>query len=92
MLAGINPVPCRLACAIIRFGGAAWQKNAPTDAYWNNSPLRNVANVKTPTIFLVGEKDVRVPMPQSVMYRPLKSNGVPTQGSAHCCLPPVDTN
>ena len=37
------------------FGGTPWQKNAPIDAYWNNSPLKDVANVKTPTIFFVGE-------------------------------------
>ena len=61
------------------FGGTPWQKNAPIDAYWNNSPLKDVANVKTPTLFFVGEKDPRVPMPQSLeMYRALKSNGVPT--------------
>lgn len=61
------------------FGGTPWQKNAPTDLYWANSPLKDVANVTTPTIFLVGEEDVRVPMPQSVeMYRALLSNGVPT--------------
>src|SRR5262245_2598328 len=61
------------------FGGTPWQKEAPIDAYWNNSPLKDVAKVKTPTIFLVGERDVRVPSPQSVeMYRALKSNGVPT--------------
>jgi dipeptidyl aminopeptidase/acylaminoacyl peptidase len=61
------------------FGATPWGKNAPIDVYWDNSPLKDVANVKTPTIFLVGEKDVRVPMPQSVeMYRALKSNGVPT--------------
>jgi dipeptidyl aminopeptidase/acylaminoacyl peptidase len=61
------------------FGGTPWQKNAPIDAYWNNSPLKDIANVKTPTIFLVGQNDVRVPSPQSVeMYRALKSNGVPT--------------
>ena len=61
------------------FGGTPWQKNAPIDAYWNNSPLKDVANVKTPTIFLVGEKDPRVPLPQSIeMYRALKTNGVPT--------------
>jgi dipeptidyl aminopeptidase/acylaminoacyl peptidase len=41
--------------------------------------LKDVSKVKTPTIFLVGEQDPRVPMPQSVeMYRALKSNGVPT--------------
>jgi dipeptidyl aminopeptidase/acylaminoacyl peptidase len=61
------------------FGGTPWQKNAPIDTYWENSPLKYVSNVQTPTIILVGEKDVRVPMPQSVeMYRALKSNGVPT--------------
>ena len=61
------------------FGGTPWQKNAPIDAYWNNSPLKDVANVKTPTLFFVGEQDPRVPMPQSLeMYRALKSNGVPT--------------
>jgi dipeptidyl aminopeptidase/acylaminoacyl peptidase len=61
------------------FGGTPWQKNAPIDAYWNNSPLKDVANVKTPTIFFVGERDPRVPMPQSIeMYRALTANGVPT--------------
>ena len=61
------------------FGGTPWQANAPIDLYWNHSPLKDVAKVKTPTIFLVGEQDPRVPLPQSVeMYRALKSNGVPT--------------
>jgi dipeptidyl aminopeptidase/acylaminoacyl peptidase len=61
------------------FGGTPWQHNAPIDVYWNNSPLKDVANVKTPTIFFVGERDPRVPMPQSVeMYQALKSNDVPT--------------
>jgi dipeptidyl aminopeptidase/acylaminoacyl peptidase len=61
------------------FGGTPWQKDAPIERYWNNSPLKDVAKVTTPTIFFVGEKDARVPMPQSVeMHRALKSNGVPT--------------
>lgn len=61
------------------FGGTPWQANAPIDLYWEHSPLRYVAQVKTPTIFLVGEEDPRVPLPQSVeMFRALKSNGVPT--------------
>ena len=61
------------------FGGTPWQKNAPTDVYWEHSPLKYVANVTTPTIFLVGQEDPRVPSPQSVeMYRALKSLGVPT--------------
>ncbi len=61
------------------FGGTPWQEDAPIDAYWNNSPLKDIYKAKTPTIILVGEKDVRVPPPQSVeLYRALKSNGVPT--------------
>jgi dipeptidyl aminopeptidase/acylaminoacyl peptidase len=61
------------------FGGTPWQKDAPIEVFWNNSPLKDIAKVKTPTIFLVGENDPRVPMPQSVeMHRGLKSNGVPT--------------
>lgn len=61
------------------FGGTPWQANAPIDLYWNHSPLKDVAKAKTPTLFLVGEQDPRVPLPQSVeMYRGLKANGVPT--------------
>jgi dipeptidyl aminopeptidase/acylaminoacyl peptidase len=61
------------------FGGTPWQKDAPINVYWDNSPLKDVSKVTTPTIFLVGQNDVRVPQPQSVeMYRALKSNGVPT--------------
>ncbi len=61
------------------FGGTPWQKDAPISVYWDNSPLKDVWKVKTPTIFLVGQNDQRVPEPQSVeMYRALKSNGVPT--------------
>jgi dipeptidyl aminopeptidase/acylaminoacyl peptidase len=62
------------------FGGTPWQKDAPIAAYWDHSPLKDVAKVRTPTIFLVGENDVRVPKEQSIeMYRALKSNGVPTK-------------
>ncbi len=61
------------------FGGTPWQEDAPIEVYWENSPLREAWKVSTPTIFLVGANDPRVPMPQSVeMYRALKSNGVPT--------------
>ncbi len=61
------------------FGGTPWQANAPIEVYWEHSPLKYVANVKTPTIFLVGDEDIRVPPPQSVeMFRALKSLGVPT--------------
>jgi dipeptidyl aminopeptidase/acylaminoacyl peptidase len=61
------------------FGGTPWQKDAPIENYWNNSPLKEVAKVKTPTLFIVGGSDVRVPLAQSVeMYQALKANGIPT--------------
>jgi dipeptidyl aminopeptidase/acylaminoacyl peptidase len=61
------------------FGGTPWKKDAPISVYWNNSSLKDVWKVTTPTIILVGQNDARVPMPQSVeLYRALKSNGVPT--------------
>ena len=62
------------------FGATPWQKDAPIDLYWEHSPLKDISKVKTPTLILVGESDVRVPMAQSVeLYRALKSNGVPTR-------------
>jgi dipeptidyl aminopeptidase/acylaminoacyl peptidase len=61
------------------FGGTPWQKDAPIEKYWDNSPLKDVSKVKTPTLFQVGANDPRVPLPQSVeMYQALKNNGVPT--------------
>jgi dipeptidyl aminopeptidase/acylaminoacyl peptidase len=61
------------------FGGTPWQRNAPIDLFWSRSPIKDVANIRTPTLFFAGEADIRVPMAQSLeMYRALKSNGVPT--------------
>ena len=61
------------------FGGTPWQEDAPIDAYWGNSPLKDIYRVTTPTLVLVGENDARVPAPQSVeLYRALKTNGVET--------------
>lgn len=61
------------------FGGTPWQKNAPFAAFWNASPLKDAANVRTPTLFFVGDNDARVPKEQSrEMYLALKSHGVPT--------------
>jgi len=62
------------------FGGTPWQPDAPIQVYWDNSPLKDVWKVKTPTLFLVGERAARVPMTQAIeMHRALKSNGVPTR-------------
>jgi dipeptidyl aminopeptidase/acylaminoacyl peptidase len=61
------------------FGGTPWQRGAPTELYWNESPLKDAANAKTPTLFFVGENDARVPLAQSIeMWRGLRANGVPT--------------
>ncbi len=61
-------------------GGSPWQKDAPIDNIWEQSPLSHISNVKTPTIIFVGENDVRVPPAQSIeLYRALEFNGVPTR-------------
>jgi len=61
------------------FGGSPWQKGAPLDVYREHSPIFDVHRVTTPTIFLVGAQDVRVPPPQSVeMWRGVRAQGVPT--------------
>jgi len=61
------------------FGGTPWQKDAPLASFWDNSPLKDVANAKTPTLLFVGENDDRVPKAQSIeMYRALTGNGVST--------------
>ncbi|NNM33853.1 MAG: S9 family peptidase [Gemmatimonadetes bacterium] len=61
------------------FGTTPWEEGANIDQYWQDSPLREAWKVSTPTLFLVGEEDARVPMPQSVeMYRALRHNDVPT--------------
>lgn len=38
------------------------------DQYWKRSPLSLVGNVKTPTMVLTGELDVRTPMSESEQY------------------------
>ncbi|MGE3190247.1 MAG: prolyl oligopeptidase family serine peptidase [Vicinamibacterales bacterium] len=61
-------------------GGTPWQRDAPFASLWAQSPLSEVSKVTTPTLLIVGERDQRVPMPQSVeMYRGLKANGVTTR-------------
>ncbi len=61
------------------FGGTPWRPGARFDLFWDNSPIKDVANVKTPTLFFVGESDTRVGLAQSLeMYRAVKSLNVPT--------------
>ena len=50
------------------------------DTYFDQSPLKYVANAKTPTMIHVVEGDPRVPSPQSVeLHMALKKLGVPTE-------------
>lgn len=50
------------------------------EPYWNQSPLKYVANARTPTMIHVVEGDPRVPSPQSVeLHMALKKLGVPTE-------------
>src|SRR6185436_7927217 len=61
-------------------GGTPWQKDAPIELLWNNSPIKDVSKVKTPTIFVAGDRDTRVPQPQAQeMLRGLQYNGVDTK-------------
>jgi dipeptidyl aminopeptidase/acylaminoacyl peptidase len=61
-------------------GGTLWQKTAPLQTYWDHSPLKYVASARTPTLFLHGENDTRVPVAQSVeMHRALKALGIPSE-------------
>ncbi|HIF57674.1 MAG: S9 family peptidase [bacterium] len=50
------------------------------DPYWNQSPLKYIADAKTPTMVHVVEGDPRVPSPQSVeLHMALKKLDVPTE-------------
>jgi dipeptidyl aminopeptidase/acylaminoacyl peptidase len=61
-------------------GGTLWQKNAPIQVYWEHSPLKYVTAARTPTLFLSGENDSRVPSSQAIeLSRALKAQGVPTE-------------
>lgn len=61
----------------IWFDGLPWGPRARAEAYWNSSPIKDAANVRTPTLLLAGENDARVPMSQAVeMFRALRASGV----------------
>ncbi len=69
-----------------------WFASSPYDRpfFWlKKSPVLYVKNARTPTLIFCGEKDRRVPFPQSLeMYRGLKRNGCTVEmvafpGSGH---------
>lgn len=59
-----------------------WFKQLPWedhDSYWKRSPLSLIANVTTPTLVVVGERDYRTPVSDSEqLYQALQLRGVPT--------------
>ena len=57
-------------------GGLPWEK---PESYWARSPLSLMANVKTPTLVVVGSEDYRTPVSESEqLYAALKLIKVPT--------------
>ncbi|MBK5279642.1 MAG: S9 family peptidase [Bacteroidia bacterium] len=59
------------------FGGEFWDR---TDVYMKHSAMFGVKNVKTPTLIIHGEKDLRVPISQGQeLYAALKKLDVKTQ-------------
>jgi dipeptidyl aminopeptidase/acylaminoacyl peptidase len=59
------------------FNGDLFEK---FDLYWERSPLKYAKNVKTPTLILHSDNDLRVPLEQGEQwYRALKHFGVKTE-------------
>lgn len=51
-----------------------------TDLYWDRSPMKYIRNVKSPTMILHGQADVRVPLAQAQeFYMALKEMKVPVE-------------
>lgn len=63
------------------FGGSPWEE---PELYMKRSGLFHVKQVKTPTLFLHGEADVRVPISQAYeYYHAMKRRGVTTKMVAY---------
>ena len=58
------------------FGAMPWED---PQAYWRRSPLSLVGEVRTPTLVVVGDKDLRTPVSDSEQYfQALQLRGIPT--------------
>ena len=72
-MAGETDVPLFAASLFAR---PFWEDPAP---WLKESPIMYVGNIKTPTLIMTGDLDMRTPMPQSEeLYAALKMRGVPT--------------
>ncbi|WP_286773548.1 MULTISPECIES: S9 family peptidase [unclassified Sphingomonas] len=57
-------------------GTTPWEN---PEAFWRHSPLSLVGNVKTPTLLIAGENDIRTPFGEAAQYYgALQFRGVPT--------------
>ncbi|MFL6727808.1 MAG: prolyl oligopeptidase family serine peptidase [Sphingomicrobium sp.] len=78
----INWTSMALTADGIPFFGRYWMGSMPWEnyqSYWSRSPLSLVANVKTPTLVVVGSEDYRTPDSEAEQfYAALKLKGVPT--------------
>ena len=58
------------------FGKPPWED---PDLYWKHSPISLVGAVKTPTLVVVGERDLRTPISEAEQYyTALRTRRVPT--------------
>jgi dipeptidyl aminopeptidase/acylaminoacyl peptidase len=78
----INWTSMALTSDGIQFFGPYWMGAQPWEnyqSYWARSPLSLMANVKTPTLVVVGAEDYRTPVSEAEqLYSALKLRGVPT--------------
>ncbi len=78
----INWTSMALTSDGIQFFGPYWMGAQPWEnyqSYWARSPLSLMANVKTPTLVVVGAEDFRTPVSEAEqLYSALKLRGVPT--------------
>jgi len=93
----INWTSWVLTADMSAFGARYWFKQLPWDdqeTYWKHSPLSLVGNVTTPTLVVVGTKDLRTPVGESEQYyQALQLRHVPTElyyipGGAHVFIRP----
>ena len=61
------------------FFGTPWEQRG-AETLWRQSPIRLASRVRTPTMFIHGEADLRVPIEQAEqMYTALQKNAVPSR-------------
>jgi dipeptidyl aminopeptidase/acylaminoacyl peptidase len=78
------------------FSGAPWEPKG-YELLWRQSPIHYAANVTTPTLFVHGEADLRVPIEQAEqMYTALRKRQIPARmvrypGSYHGGWSPWNT-